>query len=140
MSNDDQFLGAIGRATIMAGPLFLGLYLMLAYQDSAPTPLTVQSGDLIVFVPAAIGLVLLSIVVGAVLAFPVCLVAGGMMFFLADHVPLARPTALWLIAGGGLALATSHALFDSIDDVGTLAFAGTAAACAALIRSRFHWD
>jgi hypothetical protein len=140
MSNEEQFLKAVGRASLMAGPLFLALMLLFQYQISAPEPLPIGMGDIPAIIGSTILLVPLTMLVGACLAFPVCLVAGGILFHLANWLPLARPAALWIGVGAGAALAISIGLFNSFDDSGSLAFIVTAMACAALIRSRFHWD
>lgn len=140
MSNEEQFLQAVGRASIMAGPLFTALFALLQYQASAPEAFAIAWRDLPRLAGSTLLLVPLTMMVGACLAFPVCLILGGVLLFFANRLPLARPMVLWMAIGGGAALGISHSLFSTTLDAGALAFMGTAMACAALVRSRFHLE
>ena len=140
MPNEERLLGAVGQASLVAGPLFVALMLLLGYQEMAGQTLPLHAADLVEMLVPAILLLMVSAFVGACLAFPVCLVMGGTMLLLANRLPLARPTVLWIAVGGGSALASTYLMFDTIDEVGALAFAGTAMGCAVLVRSSFHWD
>ena len=140
MPSEDPLFKAAAKASLLAGPLFLVLLLMLQYQASAPAPLAFGSEELIGAVAGFAALLMLSSLVGAMLAFPTCLIMGGFLLFVANRVPLARPLVLWVVVGAGTALAITQLLFNSTGSVWALAFAGTAMACAGLVRLRFHWD
>lgn len=140
MSNDEQFLKAIGRASLIAGPLFLALTLLIQFQLTATEPLSISWRDVPTMIGSGLLLIPLSMLVGACLAFPVCLVMGGILFHLANWLPLMRPAALWLGVGAAAGFAITYGLLDSYGDAGSLAFIATATACAGLVRSRFRWD
>ena len=140
MSNEEQFLNAVGRASLCAGPLFFALMLLIQYQQLAPQTHSIAWHDLPPIIGASLIVIPLTVAVGACVAFPVCLVMAGILFHLANWLPLARPAALWIGAGAGAAVGIAYALFDGFGDAETVAFTGTAMACAALVRSRFHWD
>ena len=140
MTNEEQFFKAVGRTSLVAGPLFLLLLLLLEYQASMPDPLVIRSSDVTEIMGTIPVVIPLTVLVGACLAFPTCLILGGILFHLANLAPLVRPAVLWIAVGGGAAFALSWGLFDATNGSGAMAFTATAMACAALVRSHFHWD
>jgi hypothetical protein len=140
MSNEGLLFKAVRRASIPAGPLFLALLGMLEFQADLPEPLVIADAGFVEFLAVMLIIIPVTVIVGTCLAFPVCLIMGGMLLLLANRFPLARPTALWIAIGAGAAIAINHELFGAVAESGALAFAGTAAACGALVRSCFHWD
>lgn len=135
MDDTRNLVKASGGAALVAGPIFLILMVLLSYQDQAGA---VMQFDVAV-IPGSLLMLLFSILFGAFLAFPTCLLVGGALGTIGAALPLLRSASLWLLVAGGIGfgIITAFGL-----DLGaeTLAFIITAIACAGIVRARLHWD
>jgi hypothetical protein len=135
MDDTRNLLTASASAAIVAGPIFVILVALLSYQDDAGAVMHLDSAA----IPGSLLLLLFSILFGALLAFPTCLLVGGVLGTIGAALPLLRSAALWLLVAGGIGFGviTGFGL-----DLGaeTLAFIFTAIACAGIVRARLHWD
>lgn len=135
MDDTRNLVTASASAAIVAGPVFLTFITLLSYQDQAGAVMHID----VAAIPGSILLLLFSVLIGALLAFPTCLLVGGALGTIGAALPLLRSTALWLVVAGGIgfAILTGFGL-----DLGaeTLAFIFTAIACAGIVRARLDWD
>ena len=131
--------GAAARASLAAGPTFLLLFVLFSYVQSAPAAMPMSSSHLaaIVYIPA---LVVPALLVGIVLAFPTCLVAGAVLSFAGDFFSVLRSPPLWIAAGAGLGLGALHLLDAMAFQPLSYAFTGTAMGCAAISRFSLDWE
>lgn len=135
MDDRPSLLKACGMASLVAGPLFVTLFALFSSQEQAAAVMQFKFGSLAAF----LFLLPVSTAFGAIIAFPTCVLVGGALAALAARLPLLRATALWLLVAGGTGLALTIAMgFDF--GGGSIAFSLTAIACAAIVRSRLHWD
>lgn len=140
MPNHLTLFRAAARAAVVAGPLFLGLFLLFGYVAAAPASFPVTTHDILTVLAAALFVVPVSMVVGIVLAFPTCVIAGGSLWFVGSRLHIARSLVLWIGVGAVLALASIDLLFAQPSDDASYAFIGTASACAAIVRSALVWE
>ena len=136
MPSGQELAGAAGRASLFAGPIFLALLTLLSFGEGAGRTIEV---NLLQLLPALL-LIPLSVLVGVVVAFPTCLIAGSFLALVANVLPMVRSTALWLMIAAGIALAIVDALAGFSPGSASFAFILTAVACAAIVRTRLHWD
>ncbi len=136
MPNIERLGSAAGHASVAAGPLFLVLAMLLGLAENAGQPMAVSPLQILPF----LALLLLSVVVGTIVAFPLCLVAGVVVTAIADALPLARSMALWQMAAAAIAVAILHSTFGFSLGSLSLAFTLAAVACATIVRSHLHWD
>lgn len=126
---------ASASAAIIAGPVFLILLTLLSFQEQAGSVTQVS----VAAIPGAFLILMLSVLFGAILAFPICLLVGGALTILSSALPLFRSVAFWLLAAGGIGFGIIAAFgFDL--EAGAIAFIVTAITCAAIVHTRLHWD
>ena len=136
MPSGENVAGAAGRAAVAAGPIFLVLVSLLGISELAAQP--IELSMLQVFPILAI--LFLSVLVGAIVAFPLCLVAGLLLAAIGGVLPLARAMAFWLMVAAAMAVAIFDATVGFTPSAASLAFTLTAVACAAMVLTRLHWD
>ena len=140
MPNENSLAKAAALAAVIAGPLFLTLLALFDYEESAPCTFPLDWSEVLSGAPVLFFLLVVSVIIGAALALPTCLVAGGILRFLGDRVPITRPLIIWIGIGTGIALAVLEIGFGEVNSIASYAFIGTAMACAAIVRTRLVWE
>ncbi len=135
MDDTRNLVKASASSALVAGPTFLTLVALFTYQDDAGAVVQFD----VAAIPGSLLLLLFSILFGAFLAFPTCLLVGGVLGTIGAALPLLRSTALWLLVAGGIGFGIIAA-FGLDLGAETLAFIFTAIACAGIVRARLHWD
>lgn len=136
MPSGESVAGAAGRASIAAGPIFLVLVALMGISEFVSQPIELS----ILQIFPVLALLFLSVLVGAIVAFPLCLVAGLLLAAIGGVLPLARAMAFWLMVAAAMAVAIFDVTLGFAPNAASLAFTLTAVACAAMVRTRLHWD
>jgi len=133
----DSVVTSAARASLAAGPAFTLQLMLFAYVQSAPTTFSNSDLGAFIYLPWVL---IASCVVGTLGAFPTCLIAGGILWHVAERSVLARPLVVWIATGAGLAILIIQQLAWTGFEAAAYALVGTAMACAALVRNFVDWD
>lgn len=136
MPRSESIAPAAGRASLIAGPAYLLFSCLFMIASTAGQAWDVQLGSAL----AAALVLLLSVVIGSIVAFPVCLIAGAALAFAAEITPFVRHRTFWVAFAVALAALILLGLDAFFWLEVSVPFVATAALCAWIVRAPLCWD